>query len=180
MLGGVPAAGAVEGCGHSGAVGDDFVVREGEFSLDVAGYPQSPVCGFDSVRVVVDPGRSGETVAGEAGGGVGAGETSFAAGEFESGGGEFDHLPEGKTGDGKAAGAEKVTSLGPEDGAKGPALGEGMAEKEGREGDGDVDVPTDAAESLELERAGVAPGEGEADGEGQQQHDGEGGVGNGG
>ncbi len=38
VLGGVPPAGAVEGGGHAGVVGNDFVVSEGEFALDVSGY----------------------------------------------------------------------------------------------------------------------------------------------
>ena len=125
---------------------------------------KDPAGRVDGLWVVVYPGCRGEAVAGKAGGGVGAGESSLAAGEFEAKGAKFGNLPEGKASEGETAGTEEVTSLGPEDGAESPTVGEGVPQQKGGQGHGDIDMPADATEALDLEGTGVAPGKGEGDG----------------
>ena len=93
VLGRVPAAGAVESGGQLRLVGGDIGIVAGEFSFDVARYLKDPAGRVDGLWVVVYPGSGGEAVAGKAGGGVGAGESSLTTGEFEAEGAEFGDLP---------------------------------------------------------------------------------------
>ena len=110
---GEPAAGAVDGGGLFGELGE-VGVGEGEFVFDLTGNSQGPGVGVDGCGSVVEPRDYGVVVAGEAAFFVGAGEASGGAGEGGGAGDGLGELPGQEPGDGEATEPEDRPTLGPE------------------------------------------------------------------